>query len=80
VLWQDNPYYAHWHLGQVISDVECELAAALAQAQEKQKQYLPRQIEAFEYTFYSEAGSTAAQRGADAIAAFIRRGAPSLSG
>jgi hypothetical protein len=74
VTWQDNPYYAHWHLGQVVGDIERELAAALAQAPEKQKQYLPRQIEAFKYTFHAEAGSTAAERGADAIAAFVRRG------
>lgn len=36
--WQDNPNYAHWHLGQVIDSVE-ELPEALARAHSVQPRY-----------------------------------------
>lgn len=71
VAWQDNPYYAHWRFGQVIEDVPRNLGPALAAASETHAQFLPEQRAGFAYTFHEEPGSTAAQRGADAIADFL---------
>ena len=71
VKWQGNPFYFHWTLGQVVEDPERDLAPALARAFKVQPRYEPRQIEAFNYTFYQEPGSTAAERGAKAIARFL---------
>ncbi len=71
VKWQDNPYYFHWTLGQVVEDIERDLGPMLAKAFKVQPQYLPRQVKAFNYTFYQEPGSTAAERGARAIARFL---------
>lgn len=71
VAWQSNPYYLHWHLGQVVDEVQTQLGRALARAFDSQATFLERQREAFAYTFYSEPRSTAAQRGADAIASFL---------
>ncbi len=71
VKWQGNPFYFHWTLGQVIEDLERDLAPALARAFKVQPRYEPRQVEAFRYTFYQEPGSTAAERGARAIARFL---------
>jgi len=68
---ENNPYYAHWQLGQVIDDVSHALGPALAIASETHAQFLPEQRAGFAYTFYEEPGSTAAQRGADAIADFL---------
>jgi len=73
IAWEHNPYYAHWHFGQVIDDVSHGLGPALAAAWETHAQYLSAQREGFAYTFYEEPGSTAAQRGADAIADFLAR-------
>lgn len=72
VDWRDQPSHRHWHLGQVIEDVGSELGPALTRAPAVQRDFLPRQREAFAYTFYEDAASTAAERGADAIAAFLR--------
>jgi CDP-glycerol glycerophosphotransferase (TagB/SpsB family) len=72
VAWQDNPFYVHWRLGQVIDDVQADLANALERAFDSHPEFLGRQQEAFAYTFYTEPQSTAAQRGADAIASFLR--------
>jgi hypothetical protein len=72
VMWQDNPYYFHWTLGQVVDDVKTGLRSALEQAFTSHPHFLPKQCEAFAYTFRMEADSTAAQRGADAIARFLR--------
>lgn len=74
VAWKDNPYYAHWRFGQVIDDVARALSSALAAASETHAQFLPRQQAGFAYTFYEEPGSTAAKRGADAIADFLVNG------
>ena len=71
VEWQGNPYYLHWRLGQVVDTIQPELGQALEQAFTTHRQFLERQHEAFAYTFYTEAGTTAAERGADAIANFI---------
>lgn len=73
VSWRGNPYYFHWHLGQVVNHLESELAPALARAFKIQGEFVPKQIEAFNYTFYQEKGSTAAERGAKAIAQFLHR-------
>jgi hypothetical protein len=72
IQWEDNPFYYHWSLGQVVDDVYPSLEMALEKAFETHDNFLSRQKEAFAYTFYSEPGSTAAQRGARAIAEFVR--------
>jgi len=71
VRWENDPYHLHWTLGQVVSDVETELRPALEQAFPSHSQFLPKQCEAFAYTFRNDPDSTAAQRGADAIAEFL---------
>jgi len=72
VDWKENPFYYHWNFGQVVNNVETELAPALHQAFSTHKDFLPIQKGAFDYTFYTEPGSTAAERGARAIAEFLR--------
>jgi len=71
VEWRGNVHYLHWTLGQVVGDVPAELGPALERAPALQEQFRPRQEEAFAYTFHSEPGSTAAERGARAIARFL---------
>lgn len=71
VPWRDNPYYVHWTLGQVVEEVRTDLGPALEQAFPTHPDFLPKQCEAFAYTFHTEPDSTAAQRGATAIAAFL---------
>ena len=71
VQWQGNPYYSHWTLGQVVDDVVTELPLALENATRTHPQFLSKQREAFTYTFRVEGDSTAAERGADAIARFL---------
>jgi len=71
VAWQDNPFYFHWRLGQVVENIEPELIEALKQAFTTHHQYLEIQREAFAYTFYSEPETTAAERGARVIADFL---------
>jgi hypothetical protein len=72
VTWQNNPYYFHWTLGQVVDDVKTGLRPALENAFASHPHFLPKQCEAFSYTFRTEPNSTAAQRGASAIARFLR--------
>jgi hypothetical protein len=72
VTWQDNPYYFYWTLGQVVDDVKTGLRPALEKAFTGHSHFLPQQREAFAYTFRMESDSTAAQRGADVIARFLR--------
>ncbi len=67
---RNDPFYYHWNLGQVVDSVPAGLEDALAHAHDRQKDYEERQKKAFEYTFYNEPDSTAAQRGARAIAEF----------
>ncbi|MBI2884518.1 MAG: hypothetical protein HYY11_11535 [Candidatus Methylomirabilis oxyfera] len=71
IAWENNPHYAHWRFGQVIDDVARDLGPALAAASDTHPQFLPVQLAGFTYTFHNESGSTAAQRGADAIAEFL---------
>lgn len=73
VAWENNPHYTHWRFGQVIDNIEHGLGPALAAASATHQQFLPLQLAGFVYTFHDEPGSTAAQRGADAIAGFLRR-------
>lgn len=73
IRWENDPYYLYWTLGQVVNDVDTELRPALEQAFSSHPHYLPKQHEAFAYTFRSEPDSTAARRGADAIAEFLSR-------
>ncbi len=75
VAWQGNPYYLHWTLGQVVDDVQAGLRPALEKAFMSHPHFLPKQCEAFTYTFRMEPGGTAARRGADAIAIFLSDGA-----
>ena len=72
VTWQDNPYYFHWTLGQVVDDVKTGLRSALEKAFTSHPHFLSKQCEAFAYTFRTEPDSTAAQRGAEAIARLLR--------
>lgn len=69
--WQNNPYYRHWGLGQVVDSVRPGLDEALSQAFNTHPRFLESQQEAFAYTFHTEPGSTAAGRGAAAIAGFL---------
>jgi hypothetical protein len=71
VEWQDDPQYYHFHLGQVVDDVEKELRQALEHAVSSHDRYLDEQRRAFAYTFHTQSDSTAAERGADAIAQFL---------
>ncbi len=73
IAWKNDPYYFHWNLGQVVSDVDKELRAALDCARAVHPDYLSQQKAAFEYTFLVEPDTTAAQRGADAIADFLNK-------
>ena len=74
ITWEQNPCYAHWHFGQVLDDVKRGLGPALAAASDLHAHFQPKQLAGFAYTFYDEPGSTAAQRGADAIAEFLVNG------
>jgi hypothetical protein len=62
----------------VIDDVARDLGPALAAASDTHPQFLPAQLAGFAYTFHEESGSTAAQRGADAIAEFLTRGSQAV--
>jgi hypothetical protein len=69
--WQSNPSYLHWRLGQVVGSIEPELIQALKQAFTTHHRFIKRQQEAFAYTYYAERETTAAERGAKAIADFL---------
>ncbi len=73
ISWQHNPYYLHWTLGQVVSDLPKGLGSALDGAFIAHRRFLEKQKKAFAYTYFDQPGSTAAQRGADAIARFIHQ-------
>lgn len=72
ISWQENPFYLHWSLGQVVNDVHTELGHSLDRALETHPHYFKQQKDVFNYTFHSEPHSTAAERGADAIAGFLK--------
>jgi hypothetical protein len=81
VDWKDDPFYYHFHLGQVVDDVERDLRAALDDAFASHPRYLDEQRRAFAYTFHTQSDSTAAERGADAIAQHLSsRRRPNASG
>ena len=69
--WEADAHYAHWRFGPVVTDVACELGPALADAVTSHARFLPAQRAGFDETFHQDPASTAAQRGADAIAAFL---------
>lgn len=71
VAWRENPFYLHWQLGQVVDELPEGLEQALKRAFVSHPEFADRQRQAFDYTFYNEPGSTAAHRGADAIATFL---------
>ena len=73
VDWRDDPHYFHWTLGQVVDNVAEDLGPALDRAAETHASYRDAQQTAFDYTFRTEPDSTAAQRGARAIATFLSR-------
>ncbi len=73
VKWEGDPHYFHFTLGQVVDNVKRELGSALENAVSSHEEYLEAQRRAFDYTFYSEPDSTAAVRGAGAIAEFLKR-------
>ena len=57
----------------MVDDVEQQLGPALQRAFDTHAQYLDEQRRVFAYTYYNETDSTAAQRGADAIARFLSK-------
>jgi hypothetical protein len=73
VEWENNPSYLHWALGEVICNVETELQTALERAEPTHAGYRSKQQAAFNYTFHGEPHTTAAQRGAKAIADFLNQ-------
>ena len=73
--WRNNSHYDHWHLGEVVDNVSPDLGVALATASQTHERFLARQRAAFAYAFHDERESSAAQRGADAIAGFLAGGA-----
>ena len=72
VAWEGDESFAQWRFGAVIEDVETELLTALDQAKARHATFAKEQTSAFNYTFRIEADSTAAARGADAIAGFLQ--------
>jgi hypothetical protein len=71
VAWRGDPAYLHWTLGEVVENAGEALAAALGRAGAVHAGYLERQRAVVAYTFHDEPGSTAAERGAAAIARFL---------
>ena len=71
VTWQHDPCYVHWKLGQVVDDLDTQLQLALDRAFDLQPGFVPAQQAAFAYTFRTDPETTAAQRGADAVARFL---------
>lgn len=69
--WQDDPNYAHWHLGPVLSDM-ASLPAALAHATATPDAYAPAQQAARDFTF-SMTDEPAATRCARAILDLLRQ-------
>lgn len=67
--WRDNPYFAHWHLGDVV-DNPADLMAALRAAPSRHHLYRARQA-AMTKAALGDLGPGAASRAADAIIAFM---------
>jgi len=68
--WQNDPNYAFWHFGPVISSIE-ELDKSLDQAAEAHKKCQGVQEAGFSYTF-DQAEASPSVRAADAIANFLK--------
>jgi hypothetical protein len=71
VEWKNDPHYVHWTLGEVVDDVKTGLRRALASAFSAHPGFVDEQRRAFDYTFHTQSDSSAAERGADAIAGFL---------
>jgi len=71
VEWKGDVNYYHFTLGQVVDDVGTEMRPALENAFSMHGRFLDEQRRAFAYTFHTQSNSTAAERGADAIARFL---------
>jgi hypothetical protein len=71
VDWQANPFYSHWHFGQVIESVE-ELPWALARAKGLQRQFEEAQRKMAAASI-DQSDVPASQRQAQAILDFARR-------
>jgi len=71
IKWKNNPFYLHWSLGQVIENFEKDFYKALKLAFKLQPQFEPKQKALFNYTFYTEPNTTAAERGAKIIYKFL---------
>ena len=65
IAWQDDPNFAHWHLGEVVDDFT-ELPAAIDRALARPDRFADRQRDAFASTF-DPAPIPAARRAANAI-------------
>ncbi|MFZ2394046.1 MAG: hypothetical protein WBI05_05630 [Rhodoferax sp.] len=73
VDWKTDMHYAHWRFGPVVTDVARDLGPLLADAAANHARFLPAQKAGFAQTFHQDPVRTAAQLGADAIAAFLAR-------
>lgn len=73
VDWQDDPNYAHWHLGEVIERID-QLAPALARAQSLfASRYQARQRAAIADTFaHAQQSDSVAEHGAQLIARLLQ--------
>ena len=72
VAWQDDPHYRHFALGQVVDNIAQGLPLALDNAFSSHVDFRKRQEQAVAYSFHQEEGSTAAERGAEALSGFLR--------
>jgi hypothetical protein len=70
IAWQDNPSYAHWHLGDVITEPE-QLMPAIRAAQERHPIYLNRQV-AMATASLGDRSPGGSERAATAIMQFLR--------
>jgi hypothetical protein len=77
VAWQNDPHYRHFALGQVIDDVADGLGPALERAFSSHGAFRSKQEAAITYTFHSEPGSTAVERGVRALLDFLEPAAAS---
>ncbi len=71
--WRDDPSFAHWHLGDVVDD-PADLMDAIRAAPERHSLYRARQ-EAMAAASLGDTSPGAATRAAEAVIAFLQRGA-----
>jgi hypothetical protein len=69
VQWQNDPNFAHWHLGEVIDGL-AGLPAVLAEARRQPDRYAARQRQAFKETFHVSDESPA-EKACDTILQFL---------